>query len=307
MAYSHISYAGDGVTQDYIIPFGYIKIEDVHISIDDAEQTYFTDYAYLSSGTIRFTSPPPLDSTVRIQRLTDKEILSVDFRDGSTLTERDLDLAFLQLLYICQEAYDALDGETAVAAKDRAEEILQNARLFNTTREAVAGLQAVYATTARPRNQIKTVHTAEHADGEIDRLIKAENMNVGILFGPERTGLHNDDVSIADAVIEIPLNPRHCSLNLSQAVLLVGYEWHKRQINAEDVRFVTNTTVPASREMVMSFLDCLEKELAGHPGFKDEEKRPHMEINLRNIFTRGRLTEQEINTLFGIVKYLSRR
>ena len=125
MAYSHISYAGDGVTQDYIIPFGYIKIEDVHISIDDAEQTYFTDYAYLSSGTIRFTSPPPLDSTVRIQRLTDKEILSVDFRDGSTLTERDLDLAFLQLLYICQEAYDALDGETAVAAKDRAEEILQ--------------------------------------------------------------------------------------------------------------------------------------------------------------------------------------
>ena len=57
--------------------------------------------------------------------MTDKEILSVDFRDGSTLTERDLDLAFLQLLYICQEAYDALDGETAVAAKDRAEEILQ--------------------------------------------------------------------------------------------------------------------------------------------------------------------------------------
>ncbi len=195
----------------------------------------------------------------------------------------------------------------ALAASSGAEEILQNARLFNTTREAVAGLQAVYATTARPRNQIKTVHTAEHAAGEIDRLIKDENMNVGILFGPERTGLHNDDVSIADAVIEIPLNPRHCSLNLSQAVLLVGYEWHKRQINAEDVRFVTNTTVPASREMVMSFLDCLEKELAGHPGFKDEEKRPHMEINLRNIFTRSRLTEQEINTLFGIVKYLSRR
>lgn len=90
-------------------------------------------------------------------------------------------------------------------------------------------------------------------------------------------------------------------------MLLVGYEWHKRQINAEDVRFVTNTTVPASREMVMSFLDYLEKELTGHPGFKDEEKRPHMEINLRNIFTRSRLTEQEINTLFGIVKYLSRR
>lgn len=195
----------------------------------------------------------------------------------------------------------------AVAAASGAEEILQNARLYKTTREAVAGLQMVYATTARPRNQIKTVHTAEHAAAEINRLIKTEKTNIGILFGPERTGLHNDDICLADAVIEIPLNPRHCSLNLSQAVLLVGYEWYKHQIEAQEVRFVTNTTVPASREMLLSFLDFLEKELAGHPGFKDEEKRPHMQINLRNIFTRNRLTEQEINTLFGIVKYLSHK
>lgn len=76
----------------------------------------------------------------------------------------------------------------ALAASSGAEEILQNARLFNTTREAVAGLQVVYATTARPRNQIKTVHTAEHAAGEIDRLIKDENMNVGILFGRSAPG-----------------------------------------------------------------------------------------------------------------------
>ena len=47
------------------------------------------------------------------------------------------------------------------------------------------------------------------------------------MFGPERTGLRNEDVSLADAIINIPLNPEHCSLNLSQAVLLICYEFYK--------------------------------------------------------------------------------
>lgn len=194
----------------------------------------------------------------------------------------------------------------AISASSGAEEILHHAEIFATTAEAVSDLQMVYASTARPRNQIKTVHTAEHASSEIDKLIKEQDIRTGILFGPERTGLHNDDISLADAIIEIPLNPKHCSLNLSQAVLLVGYEWYKHQIEAQEVRFITNASVPASREMLLSFLDYLEKELENHPGFKDEEKRPRMSINLRNIFSRSRLTEQEVNTLFGIIKYLSR-
>ncbi len=194
----------------------------------------------------------------------------------------------------------------AISASSGAEEILHNAKIYKTTQEAVADMQKVYATTARPRNQIKIVHTAENAAKEITKDIK-DNINVGILFGPERTGLHNDDISLADAIIEIPLNPKHCSLNLSQAVLLVGYEWYKNQINAEDVRFVTNTTTLANKEMVLNFVRHLEQELSEHPGFKDEEKRPHMERNLQNIFTRNNLTEQEINTLYGIIKYLKNK
>lgn len=195
----------------------------------------------------------------------------------------------------------------AISASSGAEEILQNAKTYKTTREAVADLQEIYATTARPRNQIKIVHTAENAAKEISQKIKEDNSNIGILFGPERTGLHNDDISLADAIIEIPLNPKHCSLNLSQAVLLVGYEWYKNQITAEDVRFVTNTTTLASKEMVLNFVRHLEQELSEHPGFKDEEKRPHMERNLQNIFTRNHLTKQEINTLYGIIKYLKHK
>lgn len=124
MAYSHVTYTGDGTTQDYIVPFPYLKISDVKVSLDEAEQNALA-YSWHTSGTIRFVTAPPKGKSVRIQRITDKVTPAVDFRDGSTLTEADLDLAVTQLLYIAQEAYDALDGETAVAAKDKAEKILK--------------------------------------------------------------------------------------------------------------------------------------------------------------------------------------
>ena len=124
MSYSYVTYTGDGTTQDYIVPFPYLKISDVKASLDEAEQNALA-YSWHTSGTIRFVTAPPNGASIRIQRITDKVTPAVDFRDGSTLTEADLDLAVTQLLYIAQEAYDALDGETAVAAKDKAEKILK--------------------------------------------------------------------------------------------------------------------------------------------------------------------------------------
>lgn len=222
MAYSHISYAGDGVTQDYIIPFGYIKIDDVHVSIDDTDQTYITDYTYLSTGTLRFTTPPPLEANVRIQRLTDKEILSVDFRDGSTLTERDLDLAFLQLLYICQEAYDALDGETAVAAKNRAEEILRQMtelrvqllteieQLKAQTVEEARKAAAVEAD--RAENAADLAQLVNYVSGARDTLTVTENLAVGsvvdlppglaYLVGRHHLNITYDGISLSPSFYE---------------------------------------------------------------------------------------------------------
>lgn len=194
----------------------------------------------------------------------------------------------------------------ALAASSGADEILQNAKIYNSLNEAVSDLQCVYATTARRRNQIKEIYTAESVMKPLnDNLFN--NNNCGILFGPERTGLENDDISIADAIIEIPLNPRHCSLNLSQAVLLVGYEWYKTQINVVEHQFITNATHPANKEQLFTFLNFLEKELSGFKNLQDEEKRPTLLRNIHNIFTRGQLTEQDINTLYGIIKYLSEK
>lgn len=193
-------------------------------------------------------------------------------------------------------------SEKAISASSGAEEILHNAEVFESLSEAVADLQYVLATTARKRDMIKMVYTADAAAVEL-----LDKGRCGILFGPERTGLENDDVAIADGIIEIPLNPKHCSLNLSQAVLLVGYECYKKQVDAEGCRFVTNKTSVAERETLESFFKYLEKELDDCGNFKLEEKRPRMVRNLRNIFLRSQMTEQEINTLYGVFNHLKRK
>lgn len=194
----------------------------------------------------------------------------------------------------------------ALSASSGADEILQKAKVYTGLSEAIADLQYLYATTARPRNQIKEVYTAESAMPGLNQHLNGGNA-CGILFGPERTGLENDEVSVADAIIEIPLNPKHCSLNLSQAVLLVGYEWYKTQIQAVPHRLVTNATQLANKEQLLNFLSFLESKLSDFKNLQDKEKRPTLLRNIHNIFTRSQLTEQDLNTLYGIIKYLHRK
>ena len=195
-------------------------------------------------------------------------------------------------------------SQVALRASSGAEKILQNAQIYASVKEAVADLTDIYATTARRRNQIKTVFTAEKAAANITKEISCGH-RCGILFGPERTGLENDDVSLARAIIEIPLNPEHTSLNLSQAVLLVGYEWYKTQINIAEEEFVTNATKLATNEQLMNFFAFLENKLNDYKNLSDVEKRPTLLRNLHNIFTRNSMTEQELNTLYGLITHLS--
>ncbi len=197
-------------------------------------------------------------------------------------------------------------SDKALAASSGAGEILHNAQVFASVREAIADLNWVAATTARHRDQTKTVMNADHAAEQMCELTASGN-KCGIMFGPERTGLRNEDVCLADVIINVPLNPKHCSLNLSQAVLLVGYEFYKTQIEIPRAQLVTNHTVPAEKEKVLLFCNYLEDKLDDCGNFKIGEKREKMIINLRNIFTRGQMTEQELNTLYGVVNHLSKK
>lgn len=192
----------------------------------------------------------------------------------------------------------------AVSASSNAEEILYNAKVYSNTSEAIADLQQVYASTARHRDQIKAVYNADSAAMEINTLLQ-QGTKCGIMFGCERTGLRNEDVCLANAIINIPLNPRHSSLNLSQAVLLVGYEFYKTQIEKPIAHLEMNGTELASKEKIVKFLEHLENMLAECGNYKIGEKREKMVINLRNIFTRNQITEQELNTLYGAINYIN--
>ena len=191
-------------------------------------------------------------------------------------------------------------SEIALRASSNSEEVLQNSKIYSDTKSALADLETVYAATARPRHQVKVVETAEYAAQHLDLSKK-----IGFMFGCERTGLENEDISLADKIIEIPLNPEHSSLNLAQAVLVIGYEYYKTTISPDGARFMTNGGEIASKEKVFKFLNMLDKKISASPRLKDEAHTHSLLININNIFTRASLTEQELNSLYGIVQLLN--
>lgn len=193
------------------------------------------------------------------------------------------------------------------AAASGADRVLDSARVSGTVDEAVADLHHLYATTARPRDMTHRVLTAAGAAAEVRRRAAA-GAACGVLFGPERTGLGNDDVARADAVITLPLNPEFTSLNLGQAVLLVAYEWLRAADSTPAVELaVPPSTRPANRAELETFFAHLEQELDASGFLRLRERRPIMVRNLRNFFLRAEPTEKEVRTLHGVVAALSGR
>jgi tRNA/rRNA methyltransferase len=199
------------------------------------------------------------------------------------------------------------DGELPKAAAQTAAgavHILENASLFPDVATAIADLNFVYATTARERGQMKRVFTpAEAMPDTAQRL--ANGQRIGILFGRERTGLENDQISLADAILTFPVNPNFTSLNLAQAVLLTGYEWLKAIEGGLPPFQREGSALPAKREMVLSLFDYVEEEL-DKAGFFPPAKREIMVRNFRDILHRLAMSEQDARTLRGAFSALAR-
>ncbi len=186
-----------------------------------------------------------------------------------------------------------------------ADRILDLASVHATVADAVADLHHVFATCPRPRHIVKPVLTARGAAAEL-RAICARDLRAGLLFGPERAGLDNDDMAEADALIRYPLNPAFMSLNLAQAVMVMAYEWWSAADATVPRTLMTNETRVATKAELDNFLTHLVAELDAS-GFLDNlPKRPGMVRNIRHFFQRGEATEQELRTLHGIVTELAR-
>ncbi|HTP81929.1 MAG TPA: RNA methyltransferase [Alphaproteobacteria bacterium] len=194
----------------------------------------------------------------------------------------------------------------AVAAAAGADAVLDKARMFATAKEAIADLHYVYATTARPREGVKTVVTARAAAGEVrERLGRHERS--GYMFGPERTGLENDEVALADALLTVPLNPDFSSLNLAQAVLVAAYEWRMSGDETPGRALAKGKAEAAAKVEVLDFFARLEAELDDCGFLRNTEMRPTMVRNIRSIFYRAGLMSHEVRTLHGILTGLTQR
>jgi tRNA/rRNA methyltransferase len=195
------------------------------------------------------------------------------------------------------------DGWPNVAAERAAagaDHIINGVELFDTVEAAVADCTLLFATTARAHDQAKPVLGPEAAAAEMAGQIR-DGGTVGILFGRERWGLTNEEVGLSNRIITFPVNPGFASLNLAQAVLLVGYEWFKLATAGSLPFAMPERSEPASQHQIQAFFDNLVRELDKVEFLRPAEKRDTMLVNLRNIFTRMEPTKQDMHTLHGVV------
>jgi tRNA/rRNA methyltransferase len=183
-----------------------------------------------------------------------------------------------------------------------ADVILDNARLCQTIAEAVTGCQHVLATTARGRGMAKPVTNARDY---LPQAFAASSAGApaAILFGPERTGLENDELMLADGLITIPTAPEHGSLNLAQTVAILAYEWRMLALAEEKPSIPAH--LPAPREAMDNLLTHLEQALEEGGFFREPNLRETMRRNIANQLMRGQWSEQEVRTFHGIIAALS--
>jgi tRNA/rRNA methyltransferase len=178
-------------------------------------------------------------------------------------------------------------------------DILEGARVSATAAEALAPYNLVLATTARDRDIVKEIHTPEAAARAL-RAVSTSGARTAILFGGERAGLDNDEMSLCDGVITIP-TAAFWSLNLGQAVLLLAYEWLKSADTTPPLRTRAHIGVPATRSELIGLFEHLERELDAAEFFFPPAKREAMVRNTRAMILNSRLTDQQARTIRGMI------
>jgi tRNA/rRNA methyltransferase len=201
---------------------------------------------------------------------------------------------------------DGWPNSKAERAASGADVVLTKAGIFDSVAEAVADLQRIVATTARGRDLSQRIVTPRRAASEM-RAWTAAGEKVGILFGPERTGLTNDDLVHADTALSIPLNPQFSSLNVAQAVLLVAYEWLASGDESPEERMSDHAARPATKDELQNLFAHLERALDQSGFLRHKAMRPAMVNNLRALLQRAGMTEQEVRTFHGVIKFLAKR
>jgi tRNA/rRNA methyltransferase len=201
---------------------------------------------------------------------------------------------------------DGWPNQRAVAMASGAGRLLDEALIYENTPDALADCNYIFATTARHRGLTKPIMTPERAM-EHARALIAQGQKVGVMFGPERAGLANEDVARANAIISVPVNPDFASLNLAQCVLLTAYEWRRQTSDAAPEVMEMAKTEFAPDIEVQKLGDHFEQRLEETGFFFPEAKATGMKLNLRNMWARLPMTRADVQMLHGILRQLMRK
>lgn len=199
---------------------------------------------------------------------------------------------------------DGWPQDRAWATASGADWVLDGVQVFDSVAEAIADLTTVFATTARPRETRQPVRTPR----ESARILyddSASGLAVGLLFGGERAGLETTDIALCAGITTIPIDPRHHSLNLAQAVAINAYEWRTLILDAPPPKFREGDP-PASKTLVLGMYEHLEAELDAGGFFHPPEMKRSMSQSLRVMLGRAAFTEQEVATFRGVIHALSK-
>ena len=197
---------------------------------------------------------------------------------------------------------DGWPNEKALEMAAGGKDIIQNATIYKNFELAMADINIAYATTARPRDMAKRVISPTEAIAEI---IMKQSLKTALIFGPERTGLTNEEITLCDAIINIPTDIKNSSLNLAQSAVIIGYEWIKASSIALPIDSSQDNI--ACKSDMFSLFEQLENYLDKADYFRVPHKKNIMLQNIKNMLLRGAWSEQEIRSFRGMIRSLWER
>lgn len=185
-----------------------------------------------------------------------------------------------------------------------ADVVLENAKVEWTLEDSLADATLVLAATARPRGLEKPVWGAREAAMKLRAAIAAGERPV-VMFGPEASGMETDEIARADAILTLPVNPGFASLNLANAVAVFAYAYAEARQETDAPEWFRLDSPSATQAELEGMFNHLEQELEHGRFFHPMDKAPLMKRNLRALFLRARLTQQEAQTMRGVIKALT--
>ena len=214
-------------------------------------------------------------------------------------------MGFSDLVLVRPRFGDVLSQEETVAMASGAADILVRARIVDTLAEALEGVTFALGTAMTPRDFGPPTLSPREGLANLARTHADGGHKVAFVFGSERHGMANEDVYRCHAVLSIPTNPDYGSLNLSQAVQLLSYEW-RMALGGYPVTARTPDADLAGGDAVQGMLSHLEQALVAL-GFLDPAAPKKLMPRLNQLFNRAELRQEDIHILRGIAKAILER